>query len=373
MSPAPGELSTTEVPSAPAFVGRVEPVVIVGGSGFIGSNLAQSFLSEGDEVIVLDNLSRPGVEQNLDWLKANHGDRVHPVIADIRDPAAIEPAFANARAVFHFGAQTAVTTSLVEPVEDFEINARGTLNVLEAVRRTGRQIPVIFASTNKVYGGLEDLEMIEHGDRYAPRDEAVRARGVSEARKLDFCTPYGCSKGVADQYVLDYAQSYGLPTAVLRMSCIYGPRQFGTEDQGWVAHFLIRALSGEPISIYGDGKQVRDILHVSDAVAAYRLLLDNIEQVKGQAFNLGGGPHNAISLQMLLREIGRITGRDVPVTYADWRQGDQNFFVADTSKLERALGWKPKKAWRDGVMDLARWLTEHRLGKSEIVKERISA
>lgn len=349
------------------------PVAIVGGSGFIGCNLADSLLSDGETVTVIDNLSRPGVEQNLAWLKERHGERVQHHRADVRDLGAIEPVLKDAKAVFHLAAQTAVTTSLVDPLDDFETNARGTINVLEAVRRTGRRVPVIFASTNKVYGGLDDLAMVGLDDRYIPEDAELRARGVDESRGLDFCTPYGCSKGVADQYVLDYAKSYDLPTAVLRMSCIYGPRQFGTEDQGWVAHFLIRALAGEPITIYGDGRQVRDILHVSDAVAAYRAVLDQIEQVKGQAFNLGGGPHNAVSLQLLLIEIARIVGRETQVSHGDWRKGDQLYFVADTNKLETMLGWKPRIAWRDGVRDLAQWLAEHRFGRSAAQGWRITA
>lgn len=285
-----------------------QPVVITGGAGFIGCNLADSLLSDGVRVAVLDNLSRAGVEQNLAWLERRHGSRLQIAIADIRDARAIEPVLAGAGAVFHFAAQTAVTTSLADPAEDFEVNARGTLNVLEAVRKAGRRAPVIFASTNKVYGGLGDLRLVELGGRHTPADELIRARGINEDRKLDFCTPYGCSKGVADQYVLDYSRSYDIPTAVLRMSCIYGPRQFGTEDQGWVAHFLIRALKGEPITIYGDGKQVRDVLHVSDAVAAYRAVLADIGRVGGRAFNLGGGPRNAVSLNMVLEEIERIVG-----------------------------------------------------------------
>jgi CDP-paratose 2-epimerase len=334
------------------------PVVITGGSGFIGCNLADSFLADGAEVIVLDNLSRPGVERNLAWLQQRYGNRVTPLIADTRDREAIAPAFARARAVYHFAAQTAVTTSLDAPTEDFEVNARGTLNVLEAVRAAGRPIPVIYSSTNKVYGNLGDLEMVAQGDRYMPADGIAAAYGLSEARPLDFCTPYGCSKGVADQYILDYAKSYGLPTAVLRMSCIYGPHQFGTEDQGWVAHFLIRALSGQTISIYGDGCQVRDILHVSDAVAAYRALLDQIEDVQGQAFNLGGGPENAVSLRELLAEIAALSNHEVRLSRADWRRGDQLYFVADTRKLQKATGWRARMGWRDGVRDLARWLTE---------------
>ena len=229
------------------------PVLITGGSGFIGSNIADSFLADGREVMVFDNLSRPGVEQNLRWLEGRHGPRVRAVRADLRDEASLRGAVREASAVIHLAAQTAVTTSLTNPIDDFEVNARGTINLLEAVRATGRRVPVLFASTNKVYGCLEALEMAEAADRYVPADESIRASGIGEDQPLDFHTPYGCSKGVGDQYVLDYARSYGLPAAVLRMSCIYGQRQFGTEDQGWVAHFLIRAREGNPISVYGDG------------------------------------------------------------------------------------------------------------------------
>src|SRR5690606_30201160 len=288
-------------------------------AGFIGSNLAASLLADGEEVIILDNLSRPGVHENLAWLKDEFGDRLHPFLADIRDLPMIEPAFADASSVFHLAAQTAVTTSLDQPIDDFEVNARGTLNVVEAVRRAGGLAPLIFASTNKVYGSLDDLAMIELEDRYIPADEATRKHGIGEARPLDLCTPYGCSKGTADQYVLDYSRSFGLRSAVLRMSCIYGPRQFGTEDQGWVAHFLIQALEGRPIVIFGDGKQVRDILHVSDAVAAYRKVLASIHRVGGQAFNLGGGPANAVSLRLVLREIASLLGREIAVEHLPWR------------------------------------------------------
>lgn len=346
------------------------PVVITGGSGFIGSNLAESFLQEGEDVVILDNLSRPGVDQNLAWLTERHGDRVHPVLADVRDIRGIEAAFADAKSVFHLAAQTAVTTSLAHPLDDFDANARGTINVLEAVRKAGRNAPVIFASTNKVYGSLEDLKMLELNDRYIPTDESVRAHGIGESRPLDFCTPYGCSKGVADQYVLDYAKSYGIPTAVLRMSCIYGPRQFGTEDQGWVAHFLIKALSDEPLSIYGDGKQVRDILHVDDAVAAYRVVLANIEQVSGGVFNLGGGPRNAVSILTVLSEIEKLTGRPLDTGFGDWRAGDQFYFVADTRKLERTLGWQARVRWRSGLRHLAEWLVEHRFRSRAIRREK---
>lgn len=346
------------------------PVVITGGAGFIGCNLAESLLADGQEVIIIDNLSRRGVERNLDWLRARHGGRMTAIVADIRAPAEIEPVIARAGAVFHFAAQTAVTTSLADPVTDFEINARGTLNVLEAVRKSGRPTPVIFSSTNKVYGGLDDLRIFERDGRYTPADSVILARGLSEDRKLDFCTPYGCSKGVADQYVLDYASAFGVPAAVLRMSCIYGPRQFGTEDQGWVAHFLIRALEGTPITLYGDGKQVRDVLHVRDAVSAYRAVLDAIDTVSGRAFNLGGGPANAVSLHMVLDEIAAITGQAVPVGHAPWREGDQLYFVADTGRLQTELGWRPTIGWREGLRDLAEWLEADRFASEPLRRAR---
>jgi CDP-paratose 2-epimerase len=231
------------------------------------------------------------------------------------------------------------------------------LTILEAIRRLATATPFVFASTNKVYGALTDLKLQQTADGHVPVDAHIRDRGVDEARALSFCTPYGCSKGTADQYVLDYAHSFGLRTAVLRKSCIYGPRQFGTEDQGWVAHFLIRALRDEPITIYGDGHQVRDILHVRDAVAAYRTVLKNIDRISGQAFNLGGGTDNAVSLRMVLDEIATLTGRPLKISYAEQRLGDQVFFVADTGRLAAQAGWHPTVTWRDGLRDLAEWLS----------------
>jgi CDP-paratose 2-epimerase len=334
------------------------PVVILGGAGFIGCNLADRLLREGQAVRIVDNLSRPGVERNLLWLEGAHGSRVEYVIADVADAAAMRQCLKDAGAVFNFAAQVAVTTSLEDPMADFRTNALGSLIVLEVVRALRRPVPIVFASTNKVYGCLSDIAMGELDDRYTPADDEIRARGIAEDRPLDFCTPYGCSKGVADQYVLDYARSFGLPTAVLRMSCIYGPRQCGTEDQGWVAHFLIRALEGTPITIYGDGKQVRDVLHVADAVDAYCRVLENITTVSGQVFNLGGGPRNAVSLQMVLREMARLTARDPRVEFGEMRTGDQLYFVADTRKLSAAVGWHPQVGWRDGLADLTSWLRE---------------
>jgi CDP-paratose 2-epimerase len=334
------------------------PVLVTGGSGFIGSNLVDSLASDGNEVILLDNFSRPGVEQNRDWLLDRHGSRIHVVKADVADFGAVAPVVRDASAVFHMAAQTAVTTSLEDPLADFAVNASGTLHVLEAVRRGGRRAPVVLASTNKVYGALDDIAMVERDDRYEPADAEIRAHGVGEDRRLSLCTPYGCSKGVADQYALDYATSFGIPTAVLRMSCIYGPRQFGTEDQGWVAHFLIRALEGRPITIFGDGKQVRDILHVADAVAAYRLAMAGIGRISGRAFNLGGGPANAVSLNQVLREIGIAAGVAPAVESGDWRTGDQLYFVADTRRIAADLGWRQSVGWRDGLRDLAAWLRD---------------
>ncbi|HEY0183033.1 MAG TPA: NAD-dependent epimerase/dehydratase family protein [Rhodopila sp.] len=343
--------------SMPRIVRDTAPVAIFGGAGFIGANLADALMRDGEDVIVFDNLSRPGVERNLNWLTARQGGHLNFVAGDIRDPAAVAAVIKDARAVFHLAAQVAVTSSLIDPVEDFSVNLQGTLNILESIRQLSPATPLVFASTNKVYGALPDVGLEEAADRYIPLTERLRVRGVDEARPLEFCTPYGCSKGAADQYVLDYAHSFGLRTAVLRKSCIYGPRQFGTEDQGWVAHFVIRALRDEPIVIYGDGKQVRDVLHVTDAVAAYRSVLTHMDTVAGQAFNLGGGVDNAVSLRNVLAEIEAIVGRGVRVEYAETRTGDQRYFVADAGKLAEATGWKPTIGWRSGIRDLADWLS----------------
>lgn len=335
------------------------PVLVTGGAGFIGSNIADRLAREGYSVLVYDALSRPGVERNLAWLWDRHPSAIQPIIADIRDAGELRRAVGEAQAVFHMAAQVAVTTSLDDPRDDFEINLGGTFNLLEAARAKGG-VPVVFASTNKVYGDLADLEFAATEQGYLPTDRDVRRFGIGERRPLDFHTPYGCSKGAADQYVLDYARSYGVPAAVLRMSCIYGQRQLGTEDQGWVAHFLIRALEGAPITLYGDGQQVRDILDVSDAVDAYLAAWRRIDRVAGQAFNLGGGPANAVSLRTLIAEIGALTGRDVALSWSDWRAGDQRYFVADTRAAEAALGLGPRLPWRDGVARLAGWLAEER-------------
>ncbi|WP_126173683.1 NAD-dependent epimerase/dehydratase family protein [Altericroceibacterium xinjiangense] len=337
-----------------------ETILVTGGAGFIGSNLAFRLASEGHRVRVFDALNRPGVEANLDWLSRCHGDLIEPVIADVRDADRLADAVRGASAVFHFAAQVAVTTSMADPRSDLEINIGGTFNLLEAVRARAPQAPVIFASTNKVYGDLSGIDMKLADCGYAPDEPELARRGVSEHQPLDFHTPYGCSKGAADQYVLDYARSYSMRAAVMRMSCIYGERQMGTEDQGWVAHFLIRALQGETITLYGDGQQVRDICDVADTCEAYRSLLRNIDRVSGRAFNWGGGPDNAVSLLTLLEEIGTIIGHAPKVEFSDWRPGDQRWFVADTRAADEALGLDTRKPWRKGVRDLAGWLREAR-------------
>jgi CDP-paratose 2-epimerase len=332
------------------------PILVTGGAGFIGCNIADALASRGHPVLIYDSLVRPGVERNLSWLKQRHGSLIAHIHADVRNAGELERAADEAGAVFHMAAQVAVTTSLDDPRDDYEVNIGGTFNLLEALRRKGKATPLDFASTNKVYGDLGDLSFELGPDGYAPTDPAIRAHGIGETRPLDFHTPYGCSKGAADQYVLDYARSFGVPAAVLRMSCIYGQRQMGTEDQGWVAHFLIRALKGEPITLYGDGSQVRDILDVSNAVEAYLAAWARIDVAAGRAFNLGGGPANAVSLRTLIAEIGVLTGTAPDVRFADWRAGDQRYFVADTRAAQAVLGLGPKVPWRTGVARLAAWL-----------------
>jgi CDP-paratose 2-epimerase len=339
------------------------PVLITGGSGFIGCNLADRLAERGDDVLVLDNLSRAGVRENAQWLKSRHGERVNIFAADIREPISVINAVSKARAVLHLAAQVAVTESVGDPINDFEINARGTLNVLEAVRVHNKSAPIIFASTNKVYGRLiDDTQITRSGFRYLPTIPSL-TNGTSEDAPLDFYSPYGCSKGTADQYVRDFARVYGLQTVVMRMSCIYGPRQFGNEDQGWIAHFLLSAIRGEPLTIYGDGYQVRDALHVSDAVNAWLSALDHITLVRGRVFNLGGGPDNSVSLLELIDHITEMTGHDVKHTFANWRPGDQPWYVTDTRALTVALGWKPAVGMREGLRSLHGWL-DRRFGSS---------
>ena len=354
---------TSSLPPAP---------LIFGGAGFIGTNLAERIARTGQRVTVFDNLSRRGVDRNARYLLDAYPDQVTLIEGDVRDAPAVRAAVARASRVYHFAAQVAVTTSLTDPVEDFEINLRGTLNVLEALRTlhadaergsaseasgTAGGIPLLFTSTNKVYGDLHGLELVERDRHYQPTDPIVRTHGFAEGW-LDFHSPYGCSKGGADQYVLDYARTYQLPATVFRMSCIYGPHQCGNEDQGWVAHFVKSALAGDSITLYGDGKQVRDVLYVDDLTAAMTLALDRIEETRGEAFNVGGGPGNAVSLLDMLDLIAEIDGSPLDVSHDDWRVGDQRYYVSDTRKLEATLGWRPTTPASEGLAQLHAWLRD---------------
>ena len=347
-------------------------VLVTGGCGFIGCNLADALATRGQPVLVVDLLSRKGAEENASWLKAQHRDRIEIVNADVRDANAMRDAVSGAAAVLHLAAQVAVTTSLERPLEDFSINAAGTLNVLEAVRQLNSTAPVIFASTNKVYGKLLGSEDVENtGTRYQPSDSRY-AFGVSEQAPLDLYSPYGCSKGAADQYVHDYARVFGLRTAVLRMSCIYGPRQFGTEDQGWIAHFLLQAIRGETITIYGTGLQVRDALFVDDAVAAWLGALDRIDQIAGRVFNLGGGIENSVSLIETIDMISELHGERPALQFGTWRPGDQPWYVSDVRAISGALDWSPKISFRNGLRALDRWITT-RFGVSAVLLQEASA
>jgi CDP-paratose 2-epimerase len=338
-------------------------VLITGGAGFIGCNLADRLVAEGHSVLIFDNLSRHGVERNLHWLKDKHSDSIGFSRGDVTDAKAVAEAASRAKAIFHFAAQVAVTTSLDDPRHDFDVNVRGTLNVLEAARR--KALPVIFASTNKVYGSIDDIPLVKLNDAWLPADIHLRERGVASERPLDFHTPYGCSKGAADQYVLDYARSFGVPTAVMRMSCIYGPHQMGTEDQGWVAHFLMAALAGKPISVFGDGCQVRDILYVTDAVNAYIAAWKNIGRIGTRRFNLGGGPKNAVSLLQLIAAIEELIHRPVETIFLEPRLGDQRYYVSDIKAVQKELDLTEPMPWRLGIAQLAQWLkAEHKVSRA---------
>lgn len=335
-------------------------IFITGGAGFIGCNSADYFLQQGHSVTIFDNLSRKGGNSNLEWLTGRHGPEGYEFVeGDIRDYAALSTAVQMAApdAVLHLAGQVAVTTSVLNPREDFEINALGTFNVLEAIRLHCPEAAVLYASTNKVYGGMEEVRIASQENRYSYQDYPL---GVPETYPLDFHSPYGCSKGTGDQYTLDYARIYGLKTVVLRQSCIYGPRQFGVEDQGWVAHFVIAAVLNRPITIYGDGKQVRDLLHIYDLVRAYEIAITNIEGVAGQAFNLGGGPDNTLSIWAEFGPLlAQLKGEPVPVVYGDWRPGDQQVFVADIRKAAEMLDWQPQIEPQTGIRQLYEWVANN--------------
>jgi|ERR1700682_290791 len=330
-------------------------VVITGGAGFIGSNLAARFLDRGDDVVVLDNFSREGTRANAKWLSTLTG-ALSILEVDVRDFDSLRTAIRGADAVYHLAAQVAVTSSVLDPRTDFDINALGTFNVVEAVRTEAPSAVLVYSSTNKVYGAIDDWPIAKNGSRYLYVD---RPEGVAEDRPLDFHSPYGCSKGTGDQYVRDYARIFNLKSVVLRQACIYGPHQFGNEDQGWVAHFMIQALKRRPITIFGDGLQVRDVLHVHDLVSCYELARNNIPSVSGEVFNIGGGPGNSLSLIELIAYLEDALARPVQHEFADWRPGDQRIYVSNIDKAAELLGWEPGIAVSAGLDHLMRWLTDH--------------
>jgi CDP-paratose 2-epimerase len=333
-------------------------ILITGGAGFIGTNLTTSLVKAGHDVTVFDNLSRRGAEANLAWLRSSLDGRFHFVRGDVRSWEQVREAAAGVEEIYHLASQVAVTTSVFKPREDFEINALGTLNLLEAARTVAADPIFVYASTNKVYGEMEEAGIVEETTRYRYRD---LPSGVPEETPLDFHSPYGCSKGTGDQYTRDYARIYGLRSIVFRQSCIYGPRQFGIEDQGWVAYFLIASELGWPITIYGDGKQIRDLLHVNDLIRAYALAVAHIDVTAGQIYNLGGGPDFTLAIWAEFGPlIEELLGRPVPVQRQSWRPGDQKVFIADVRKAEQDFGWRPQISPRDGIPRLLSWVQANR-------------
>lgn len=334
-------------------------ILITGGAGFIGINYASRLIKRGEDVVIFDNLSRTGTPKNIDWLNQTYGeDSYELIVKDVRDDAAIKTAAKSADLILHLAAQVAVTSSVIDPRTDFEINALGTLNVLEAARSAPKAPPVFYASTNKVYGDLEDIKVAEGETSYYFKDHP---RGIPETQTLDFHSPYGCSKGAGDQYVRDYHRIFGVPTVVFRQSCIYGPHQYGIEDQGWVAWFVIAAVTGRPIKIYGDGKQVRDLLYVDDLLDAYDQAAADIDKTAGQIYNIGGGADNTLSIW---KEFGPLLekelGKEIPVSWEDWRPGDQRVFVADIQKAQKDFGWNPKTDVPTGIKNLFDWVQANR-------------
>ena len=333
--------------------------LITGGAGFIGSNYADRCIARGDQIVIFDNLSRNGSKLNLEWLQQKHGkDSFKLIIGDVCHADEIKAAAKDAQRIVHLAAQVAVTTSVTDPRNDFQINSLGTFNTLEAARVSGNNPSFVYSSTNKVYGGMEDVKVVELESRY---DYANLPDGASESQPLDFHSPYGCSKGSGDQYVRDYYRIYGLPTTVFRQSCIYGLRQFGVEDQGWVAWFIIAAISGHPITIYGNGKQVRDILFVDDLLDAYDAALTQPEKAAGQIFNVGGGRSNTISVWLEFAPmLEKLLGKKIDVAWGDWRPGDQPVYISDIAKAKRILNWSPKISAQQGIEKLFNWVKANR-------------
>lgn len=335
---------------------KVNKYLITGGAGFIGSNYVHRLLARGENVTIFDNLSRQGAEKNIAWLRKEFGEKSFQLIkGDVRDSAALDQAAKGIQVIVHLAAQVAVTTSVTEPREDFEINASGTFNLLEAARKSGELPIVLYSSTNKVYGGMEDVAVREDATRYAYVDYPL---GINEKYPLDFHSPYGCSKGCGDQYMRDYQRIYGIRSVVFRQSCIYGPRQFGVEDQGWLAWFVIAATHDRPITIYGDGKQVRDVLFVEDLLNAYDSAVKHIDHAAGEIFNIGGGQGNTISVWKEFAPLLEASlGKAVPTTSSTWRPGDQKIYVSDIRKAQDMLNWLPEVSVEEGISRLIEWVT----------------
>jgi CDP-paratose 2-epimerase len=332
---------------------------ITGGAGFIGSNYVSRLLARGESVTIYDNLSRAGAPLNLKWLRETYGkSSFELIVGDVRDADLLTKSLADADVVVHLASQVAVTTSVIQPREDFEINAQGTFNVVEAVRLSKKDPVILYASTNKVYGEMEEIAVVEKATRYEYVDLPL---GAPETQPLDFHSPYGCSKGAGDQYVRDYSRIYGLRSVVLRQSCIFGPRQFGIEDQGWVAWFIIAAITDRPIAICGNGKQVRDLLYIDDLLDAYDAAIVNIDFAAGQVYNIGGGPQNTISIWCEFGPLlSRLLNKEIPVSWGGWRPGDQRIFIADTRKALQQLDWQPKVSVEEGVHKLVDWVITNR-------------
>lgn len=336
-------------------------MLITGGCGFIGTNAAEYFLNSGWEVDVVDNLSRRGSEANNEFLKTLPvASQLSITKLDIVEEAAAlakKISEGGYEAVLHAAAQVAVTSSVADPIHDFRQNALGTLQVLEAVRKSGAKPIFIFTSTNKVYGGMEEVGVVDKGKRYAFQS---LPEGVPEHLLLDFHSPYGCSKGAADQYVRDYARIYGLQTTVFRQSCIYGPHQFGMVDQGWVAYLTMQALFDKPITIYGDGKQVRDVLHINDLNRAFEAAIIKREASSGQIFNMGGGSGNTLSLLEFLEFLRHRLDKELNIGFADWRPGDQKVYVSDVVKAKERLGWEPTIDFKEGFEKMLAWMEQNK-------------
>ncbi len=345
---------------------RDDVYIITGGAGFIGVNVAEHYLKQGKEVVVIDDFSRKGSLINAKWLKDQFGNQVKIIEADICNVSPdiiklIEKAFV----VFHFAAQVAVTTSVINPSDDFRRNAYGTFCVLEAIRKSSKKPIFVYSSTNKVYGKMDCHNVVEGQTRYSYR---ALPYGVSEGQPLDFYSPYGCSKGTGDQYSIDYGRIYGLKTITFRQSCIYGPHQFGMEDQGWVAWFAIRALLSKPVVIYGDGKQVRDVLFVDDLIRAYDLAIENINITSGKVYNIGGGPNYTLSLLELIKMIEKKFGFRLKYTFDEWRPGDQKVYISDIRKAKKEFGWHPVVSPEEGVAKLIDWLKQNKNIFTKILK-----